>query len=227
VHHHIYCSKNLQYIFDNPNDHCSPNSIPWTTALTTTQYDWISVQPFAGTTLQQDVDVISVFMALQPNAKFVLHAGWTAEATFADDYTAGNPDDMARPSPEYLTALRDELLLVDPTRKIRQTRSNDYLYRVYQDIQDGVAPFDSFSEMYRDSIHMHAQTGQYLMHNALRQAIDQPTSDEGFDVDPEAQAYFDDLLLEFAPVPEPGSAIALIACGFAVMARRRRHVSLD
>ncbi|MEM9482458.1 MAG: hypothetical protein AAGA83_02085 [Cyanobacteria bacterium P01_F01_bin.116] len=56
---HIFCDRNLQFIQQNANGHCVPDSLPWDVALTQNDYDYITVQPYTGTTLSQDVSIIS------------------------------------------------------------------------------------------------------------------------------------------------------------------------
>jgi hypothetical protein len=222
VDYHIYCSKNLQYIHDNPNGHCVDTSLPWATALSTKQYDWVSVQPFAGTSLQQDIDIISGWMAMQPNAKFVIHPAWTAFGSFPSDYTAGNPDDQMRPSPEYISDLIAALQSQNTGRELRSTNSNDLLYSIYVDTQNGVGPLGSLADLSRDFIHMGFDTGRYLAHNALRLSIDQPISSAGFSMDPVIESYLNSKLTVSA-IPEPSTfATCMFFSGFAAFRRRRR-----
>ena len=48
---------------------------------------------------------------------------------------------------------------------------------------------------YRDAIHMNVVTGRYLVHNAMRHALDQPRSQEGFNkLDPKMKKYLDSVL---------------------------------
>lgn len=220
VDYHIFCGRNLQYIYDNPLNHCVDTSTPWTVALQETQYDWLVVQPFAGTTLQQDADIIESWLRLQPTAKLVIHPGWTKFATFPDDYRAGNADNKMRPSPAYINALVEELRVRDPGRDIRTTRSHDLLFSVWEDTQNGVGPFGSLEDLYRDDIHMGHNSGRYLMHNALRRALGQPISGRGFTTSPELRAYFDQKL---TAIPEPSVlpvGLGLLLAGYS--ARRRR-----
>ena len=191
VDYQIYCAKNLQYIQDNPEGHCVRSSLPWTTALTTKQYDWISVQPFSGTKLSTDSAIISSWMSLQPDATFVIHPAWTGFTTFPRDYEAGNPDNKMRPSPEYISDLISELQTNNPGREIRSTKTNDLLYSIYLDVEHRISPFNSLLDLSRDYIHMGLNTGRYLAHNALRISMDQPLSDGGFTMDPGIQSYLD------------------------------------
>lgn len=220
VDYHIYCNRNLKYIHDNPQSHCISSSTPWTTALSTKQYDWISVQPFSGTTLDEDVSIISGWMAMQPEAKLVIHPGWSAFSVFPTAYEAGNPDDMMRPSPEYVSDLIARLNLVEPLREIRSTRTNDLLYSIWQDTEAGIGPFSSMDELARDQIHMGYNTGRYLAHNALRLAIDQPISESSFTIDAKFKSYFD---AKLTGVPEPASMCFFASAVLVLAANRRRQ----
>jgi hypothetical protein len=225
VDYHIYSSRNLQYIFDHPTEQSSTttySSLPWETAFSTNQYDWITVQPFSGTTLQQDVAVISHWMDMQPNANFVIHPAWTAFASFPSDYEAGNPDDNMRPSPEYIADLTAALETQHPGREIVSTRSNDLLYSIHLDIESDIGPFESLADIGRDYVHMDRQIGRYLMHNALRISTGQETTSSGFVIDDEMKSYLDTKL---ALVPEPNLALlafSVLVFGFAAHRRRKR-----
>ncbi|WP_182864738.1 hypothetical protein [Stieleria mannarensis] len=86
VHWHVDCGKNLAFIRDNHQSPCVETSRLWPTALTTNQYDYVSIQPHYGTTIEQDVEVIAHWMKLQPKATFVIHTGWARHADWADDH---------------------------------------------------------------------------------------------------------------------------------------------
>ena len=69
------------------------------------------------------------------------------------------------------------------------------LAKIAADITQGKAPWKDIVETYRDAIHMNTTTGRYLMHNAMRHALGQPRSAEGFKkLDPKLKAYFDSVL---------------------------------
>ena len=78
--HTINCNQNLDRIFNNPDQTCLPQltgARPWDEAFENENYDFVTVQPFAGTSLSQDVAAISEWMRLQPDATFIIHTGWT------------------------------------------------------------------------------------------------------------------------------------------------------
>lgn len=220
VDYHIFCGRNLQYIYDNPLNHCVDTSTPWTVALQENQYDWLVVQPFAGTTLQQDASIIESWLQMQPSAKLVIHPGWTRFANFPDDYLAGNPDNKMRPNPAYINALITELHARVPNRDIRTTRSHDLLFSVWEDTQKGIGPFSSLDDLARDEIHMGHNSGRYLMHNALRRALGQPISGQGFNTPTEFRSYFDGKL---TAIPEPSVLPVLFLAGVALSQRRARR----
>ena len=97
-------------------------------------------------------------------------------------------------SPEYISQLLTKLRKTFPTREFRCTRTTELLDRVASDIKKGRAPLKRVEDLYRDAIHMKVDSGRYLMHNAMRVALDQPLSGQGFKIDPKVKNYFDALL---------------------------------
>ena len=77
VGYHIGCSKNLQKIYDDPsNSYCvTPNMGTWDIAFSQNQFDYVTVQPHPGTTLEQDLTIIDRWMQAQPSATFIIHTG--------------------------------------------------------------------------------------------------------------------------------------------------------
>ena len=75
---HIDCGRPLQYIFDNPLAPCDVTSTIWPVAFAFTQFDYVSFQPVAGVgiTQQSDIDTISFWLSLQPDAVGVIHPTW-------------------------------------------------------------------------------------------------------------------------------------------------------
>jgi hypothetical protein len=144
----------------------------WTSALANNTYDYVSVQPFAGTTLEQDTTIISEWMQMQPDAVFVLHTGWNGYGGYVQLYNSQNVT-TANASDAYFTALEQNLRQLHPDREIRRSVAAAILYDIALDIQSGDAPLTSLSELYRDPIHMSYGDGRYLMHNVMRLALDQ------------------------------------------------------
>ena len=212
---HIACNQNLQYIFDNPTNSCLASSTLLDSALVDNTYDYVSVQPFYGTTLAQDAAIIAAWMDLQPGAIFVLHTGWSGHATHAVTYLDTDIS-VAKPSDAYFDALEAELEILRPGRDVRRTRAAEVLYNISQDI--GSSPFSSFSDLYRDDIHMNAD-GKYLVNNLMRLALDQD-----YELTPDNEASDVELYLneQLRAVPEPTSML-LFGAGGVLLLSRRRH----
>jgi hypothetical protein len=190
---HIDCGKNLVFIHDNPDKPCLKSSKIWTQALKETQFDILVVQPFSGSTLEQDTRVISNWMKMQPGARVILHTGWNRHAVFESDYHATTDSQQSdfkmTYTPVYFDRLIAKLQSQFPTRSIASTQAMQLLDSVAHDIQDKKAPFATFQELYRDDIHMELQSGRFLMHNAMRLALGQPISERGFQLDDEHKKY--------------------------------------
>ena len=186
---HIQSGQNLQFIFDNPDD---PNiaTQTWPNSFLTRQYDWVSVQPYLGTTLDQDVDVISHWMEMQPDANFVIHTGWgihrELDSAFHDEM---NLEKRMRHSAAYFSDLLIELRRRHPERFITSTHALAVLHSIYHDIEDGVGPFSQIDQMYRDHIHLDFNRGRFLAHNLLRRSIEQELSPDIFELTSEESSY--------------------------------------
>lgn len=192
---HVDCGKSLPYIYEHPEKPCVKTSTLWPTALKEKQYDLISVQPHYGPTLAEDVATISQWIEMQPKAIFVIHTGWARSATREDEYRNQEISGKLQHSPAYIKALLAALQKKYPERKFKQTRAIDLLEQVDADIKSGKAPFDQITDIYRDAIHMKLDSGRYLMHNAMRHAMDQPRSDKGYEkLDPKTKQYLNQVL---------------------------------
>ena len=194
---HIDCGKSLTYIRDNPQEPCVKTSTLWPDALANKQYDYISIQPHYGTTLTEDLEVISGWIKGQPGATIIIHTGWAFHEKRAAEY-ADKPDSddpkMAH-SPGYFDALMARLKTRFPDQQFRNTHAMDTLATIAKDIQSGTAPLGAMQDLYRDNIHLTTDHGRYLMHNLMRQSMGQPLSDAAFkELDPTRKAYLDTLL---------------------------------
>ncbi|QDU92921.1 leucine-rich repeat domain-containing protein [Lignipirellula cremea] len=199
---HVDCGVTLPYIQGNPEKPCVQSSKLWPAALREKQYDLVSVQPHYGSTLAQDVEVISGWMALQPQAVFVLHSGWAWQDKVDAEFTSYAVPQAMEHSPVYLRALRAELQRLHPDREIRLTLAQNLLAQISADIAAGQAPWRKLSDLYRDKIHLTYDQGRYLMHNAMRRAMGQKQSAAGFDTtDAAGRAYLNSVLamLDTAP----------------------------
>jgi hypothetical protein len=104
-------------------------------------------------------------------------------------------------SPAYLEAVLAKLRELHPGRIFRQTRAQDLLTRVADDIAAKKAPFSRLEDLYRDDIHLNVVTGRYLMHNAMRHALGQPRSVVGFETIPSPVKTYLDVVLDTLPPP--------------------------
>jgi len=199
---HVDCGVNLPFIHANPAKPCVKESTLWPQALHDKQYDAISVQPHYGSTLAQDIATISAWMKLQPKAVFVIHSGWARHAQRADEFINDAAPEQMVHSPGYMRALIAELQQLHPERELRQTFAQNLLANIAEDISLKQAPLARVKDLYRDEIHMTHEAGKYLMHNAMRRALGQPTSAAGFEkLDDEVRKYLDGVLamLETSP----------------------------
>lgn len=189
VAYHIDCNKNLQYIHDHPEAPCIAGGY-WPTQLAAASYDWLSVQPFFGTTIEQDTAVISEWMDMQPTATVVIHTGWTYSATFEETYHGGWDGVNMTHCPEYFAALRAALLELHPGRTIVINDAIGTIDRIYHDIQAGIAPYEDLSELYRDQIHMDYGDGYFLARATMRHTLGLSPGNPPIDpVSPEHLAY--------------------------------------
>lgn len=195
---HVDCGKNLKYIFDNPKSPCIKSSVNWPEALQSQQYDVLCVQPHFGTNLDEDTRVISEWLNAQPKANLVIHTGWNRRKDFESVYHAKITHDRMVHAPSYFEKLIHHLRQAHPDRTIRCTHAMDVLDEIYHDIKDAKAPFQSFSELYRDDIHLEHQTGRYLVHNLMRLSLEMPLSAQGFQLEPKFKKYLDEKLANAA-----------------------------
>jgi hypothetical protein len=222
----IYCNQNLQQIFDNPSNFCTVDSTAWNTALSGTVFDWVTVQPYLGTSLLQDASLIEGWMAMQPTARFLIHTGWTTSANFETTYHGTFTDGMMHHNPAYFAALIAELE-TRTGRPVLNDRAIDVLDTIYHDIAVGAAPYNDFDQLYRDGLHMSYSDGWFLMHNVMRRALGQPYSAAKWPNLPlDRQTYLLNAIERTWAVPEPASAgwAVVLAAGAGLAGRRRRDM---
>lgn len=198
---HVDCGKSLPFIEANPEKPCVKSSKLWPEALKSKQYDFVSVQPHYGSTLEQDVKVISQWVKSQPKAVFIIHSGWSRQPTRAEEYQSKAKSGALAHSPAYFNAIVAELSEQFPDREFRQTHAIDLLQKIDDDIQAGKAPIKELAELHRDVVHMNVVTGRYLMHNAMRNALGQPRSQKGFEKLSEPMQTYLNSVLDTLPKP--------------------------
>ena len=192
---HVDCGKSLPFMYANPEKPCVKSSALWPTALKKKQYDIISIQPHYGSTLAEDIETISKWMKMQPDAIIVIHTGWAHHLRRAAEYASTDTTAKMQHSPAYYRALLEALEEKHPDRTFRCTRAIDLLAKIAADIEAGNAPLSAVPDLYRDAIHMKLDSGRYLMHNAMRRALGQKASAKGFEkLDPKLKEYLDTVL---------------------------------
>ena len=192
---HVDCGVSLQHIFANPQQPCVNSSTLWPTALSSKQYEFVVVQPHYGSTLAADVETISEWMQLQPQAVFVIHTGWAYQDRNAEEFASYTVPEQMVHSPGYMRALLAELQRRHPQRQLRQTFAQNLLAAIAEDIAAERAPLDNLGTLYRDAIHLTLDHGRYLAHNAVRHSLGQPRSAAGFpQQQPSLRAYLDEML---------------------------------
>jgi hypothetical protein len=187
VQFHIDCGKSLPFIYNHPQAPCVESSTLWPKALREKQYDYVSVQPHYGSTLAEDADVISEWVKMQDKAIFVIHTGWAPHASQINEFSRADTSGPMVHSQSYISALIVELESRFPKRTFRHTQATVALAHIADDIASGVAPMAKLEDLYRDEIHMTLNHGRYLMHNLMRDALEQPRSISGF-TDPSSPA---------------------------------------
>jgi hypothetical protein len=217
---HVDCGVSLPYIYANPDKPCVKESTVWPKALRDKQYDVVAVQPHYGSTLARDAETISAWMKLQPKAVFVIHSGWAFRARRADEFASyTSPDEMVH-SLGYIRALVGELRRLHPGREIRQTYAQNLLAQIAEDISAEKSPLDNIETLYRDAIHLTLDHGRYLAHNAMRRALGQPRSSDGFPKqDPELRQYLDGVLSLLDTTPADKTLLTRILSSEATVDR--------
>lgn len=189
---HVDCGKNLQYIYEHPEEPCVKSSKLWPTALKEKQYDIVCTQAHYGSTVNEDAEVIAHWLKLQPDAIFVIHTGWARSATLREEFANSDASGKLQHSTTYFDALLEKLRQQHPSREFRMTAATMLLNEIADDVEAGRAPLKSIEELYRDAIHMTTTSGRYLMHNVMRNAVGQPLSRDGFEKVPaEIRDYLD------------------------------------
>ena len=176
---HIDCGRPLQYIFDNPLAPCELTSTIWPLAFALNQFDYVSFQPVAGegVTQQSDIDTISFWLTLQPNAVVVIHPTWPLPEQWEEVFHDAEPDNtFTNYSELYGPDLIQKLREANPNRIIVSDRINEIFDSIYHDIENGTGPLVHFEVLFRDGGAHLGVFGQYIAHNALRRAFGQRTS---------------------------------------------------
>ena len=222
----INCNQNLDTIFNNPSDTCLPQraeSVPWDEAFATEEFEFVTVQPFRGTSLSQDVAAISEWMRLQPEATFIVHTGWTTPGLRESDFDAPLNPELLSYGPAYFDALIEELESAFPGRTIASTNVIGTLDDIANDIEAGVGPIESIESLYRDAIHFNL-TGQYIATQSFNLLTGTPLDEAQFSsLSSEVTDYLDQQVAANIVIPEPAVGCLVLCSLLAGPARRRRR----
>lgn len=170
----LYSGKNLMDIHSDPDGYAEATA-SWTEALTTSAFDYVVVQPHFGTTLQQDVDVISSWMSMQPSTtKWIIHTGWERYDRLLSTFDGSWDGATMIHNPDYFWALLDSLQALHPGVRMTINPAVQVLRAIANDIADGTAPYSALSDLYRDALHMSGTDGWYLQHNLMRSTLGLP-----------------------------------------------------
>ena len=123
------------------------------------------------------------------------------------DHTLTNRTDA------YVDVLMGVLATAHPTRTFVDDRIADMIDQIYHDIDAGTAPaalanFETPHHVFRDSSgHLAHVNGRYLAHNAMRQALGQPTGVDSTAcapcIGPIVRTYLDTVVEAHPPVQQP------------------------
>lgn len=170
--YHIRCSKSLDYIAANPGDVCvDPNSFGlYTEAFANNPWDAITLQPFSGSTPQQEYLAFKSLVQLARqnpdnlDTRFYLYANWNntppAGVTFYDawhDPTPVDPNaDLIRNANGFNWIF--DQLKADPDLQgvdLRMIPVGDVLAEVDLRMRAGQIPgFTDGKQLYRNSLHL-------------------------------------------------------------------------
>lgn len=221
----IQCNQNLQTIFENPAGRCpgdvNPNAFAWDLAFAQKSYDFVTVQPFYFTTLDQDFNAISTWMNLQPNAKFILHTGWpnvSAPSVYSQPLVPGG---QFVHSKAHIDALVERIQTASPNRAIGNTNIIGTLESIRLDILAGTSPIASLNDLYRDPVHFDA-LGQYVATNSFYVSMGKPVDESILpSISPVQKAYLNTKILSnVTGVPEP-STVCILVTSLAIMTSLR------
>lgn len=223
---HLDGSVGLPFIFANPTAVTYPPcnwKQRWNEVIFDQAFDFVVVQPYLASTIEDNLDIINHFRDWQPNAQFIVHNGWAPHATIDADFHAPFTEEF-----EFSQAWHDELMaqLQLTIPDVTNTGTHRLLHDVWHDIDAGIGPFDDITDLYSDSLHLNLY-GKYGANQALRKASGLDRNDDGWMLVPiEKRDYLADKVYgitgaELHAVPEPSSSL-MLACLVILVASRRR-----
>lgn len=187
---HVDCGKNLRYIYQHAAKPCVESSKLWPEAMRAGHLDFVFVQPFYGTTLEDDAQVISEWMQMQPKATFVIHTGWAPHDKVRMERESKSDGNEMTHCHEYFEKLRSQLQSELKDRTILITACSDLINAIDADVTAKRSPLSKLADLYRDEIHMNEAAGRWLIHNSIRQTLGLPIRSDGFPpISPEIRDY--------------------------------------
>lgn len=164
---HVCPGRQLNYIYDNPDDpdNLTGPSGNWQIALTSTEWDIITVQPYSSgtSTLSSDESSIDYWINLtslssQPT-RFYLYAGWPRmdlPKTYSEQWLENTPDNDDQPTVltrNYFDHLLSRINAQSNT-SIRMIPIGEVWYRIDQHARAGnLTNLTSAHDLYRDAAH--------------------------------------------------------------------------
>lgn len=177
VGYHVKCGENLQSIIADPSVFCLPTLRfgQYPTALSTTQFDAITIQPSGGsmttpTTVRQELiaarQIINDLRANpnNSNTRVLIYATWSENSTgstFANTWksTGANLDSPFVQTEEIYDLFMNELRITTPEAEIIPV--GHVYYDLISKIDQGMLPgIASINDFYRDVIHA-SSAGRY------------------------------------------------------------------
>ena len=169
---HAKCGSNLTSILADPTFCLASDKFgQFPTALANNRFDAITIQPFNGSTIRQEVEatrqIVSQLRANpnNVNTRVLIYATWSQNfpsPTFLDTWksTGATLDSPFDPTEEVYQLFMNELRVTVPEAELLPVGHT--FYALADDLQQGLLPgLSSFNDLYRDYIHA-SDAGRYI-----------------------------------------------------------------
>jgi poly(3-hydroxybutyrate) depolymerase len=185
VGYHICCGKPLKHIWANPEDTCVKPVADFgrlRPALSTHAWDVVTIQPYKGATLGDDVRVITEVITLTrqnpANAKtrFVVHCAWPGEhgKDYAKQWLKAVSDDPSTPTVQARQYFEHVLKRVraNVDVPVEMVPAGEVLYVLDQKLRATPLPgLSSATDLYRDQVHLKTDVGRFAVAVAAQSVI--------------------------------------------------------
>ena len=221
---------NTQQFIDGPD--CGLFGNKWWMTFPYWDFDYISIQLHAGTTMQQDIDNLSYWISLQPRAKWYIHTGWDhahlfehMETIWAANWTGDPATTPMTYHPDYYQEVADRVRLNHPGVRLDIIPHMHLLEEVRQDILNGVGPLTDFqTDLFRDTQHVTYGAGRFLQAQLFLHTVGKPL----LPIDNNVKQYLTDKVTGQAySVPEPSPSVLLLSLLPALFRVRMRRGKSD